>query len=104
MNIDLPLNIDIVEIYQAISDSLIMLGCSTLFAILIGIPLGIVLYLTSKHGLLANRLIYFALNSIYYFIGFDDADNFLCGWNFFRGKGCDIAINIWRFSIFCTPD
>ncbi len=56
--------IDIAEIYQAILDSLIMLGCSTLFASLIGIPLGILLYLTAKNGLLANKLIYFILSLI----------------------------------------
>jgi D-methionine transport system permease protein len=64
MNIAFLAGIDIGEINQAILDSLVMLGCSTLFASLIGIPLGILLYLTSKNGLLANKLIYFILSLI----------------------------------------
>jgi D-methionine transport system permease protein len=64
MNIALFTDIDISEIYQAILDSLIMLGCSTLFASLIGIPLGILLYLTSKNGLFTNKLVYFILSLI----------------------------------------
>ncbi len=62
MNIAFLAGLDISEINQAILDSLIMLGCSTLFASLIGIPLGILLYLTSKNGLFANKLIYFILS------------------------------------------
>ena len=62
MNIAFLAGVDISEINQAILDSLIMLGCSTLFASLIGIPLGILLYLTSKNGLFANKLIYFILS------------------------------------------
>lgn len=55
-------NIDFSELYRAIIDSLMMIGCSTLFSSLIGIPLGIILYLTAKNGLLANRLVYFILS------------------------------------------
>jgi D-methionine transport system permease protein len=51
-------NIDWNELYQATLDTLFMLGISIFFSSLIGILLGIVLYLTDKDRLLSNKLIY----------------------------------------------
>jgi D-methionine transport system permease protein len=50
----LLLDVDWIEINQAIIDTLFMLGVSVFFSALIGIPLGIVLYLTDKKRLLQN--------------------------------------------------
>jgi D-methionine transport system permease protein len=53
-----------VEIGTASVDTLKMLGFSLIFTIFIGLPLGIVLYLSSKGQFLANRYIYGVLSSI----------------------------------------
>lgn len=50
-------NVDWSEIAQATSDTLFMLGISVLFSSLIGIPIGITLYITGKGKLLANRVV-----------------------------------------------
>jgi D-methionine transport system permease protein len=51
-------NLDWLEIGEATIDTLTMLGFSTLFTVLIGLPLGILLFLTSKGQLLENRWFY----------------------------------------------
>lgn len=51
-------NVDWSEIAGATVDTLTMLGFSTLFTVLIGLPLGIILFLTSKGQLLENRGFY----------------------------------------------
>jgi D-methionine transport system permease protein len=51
-------NVDWLEIGEATIDTLTMLGFSTLFTVLIGLPLGILLFLTSKGQLLENRWFY----------------------------------------------
>jgi len=51
-------NLDWEEIGLATIDTLTMLGFSTLFTVLIGLPLGILLFLTSKGQLLENRVFY----------------------------------------------
>ncbi|MDA5109852.1 MULTISPECIES: methionine ABC transporter permease [Brevibacillus] len=51
-------NVDLTEIGQATLDTLTMLGFSTLFTVLIGLPLGVLLFLTSKGQLLENRAFY----------------------------------------------
>jgi D-methionine transport system permease protein len=51
-------NVDWLEIGKATIDTLTMLGFSTLFTVLIGLPLGILLFLTSKGQLLENRWFY----------------------------------------------
>lgn len=51
-------NIDWGEIALATVDTLTMLGLSTLFTVLIGLPLGILLFLTGKGQLLENRIFY----------------------------------------------
>ncbi|GMA61782.1 D-methionine ABC transporter [Alicyclobacillus fastidiosus] len=46
------------EIWQASGATLYMIAISTLLSVVIGLPIGIVLYLTSGTGLLANRVVY----------------------------------------------
>lgn len=57
-------NVDWSEIVQAAMDTLTMLGLSVLFTVLIGLPLGIVLFLTSRGQLLENRLFYSSVSVI----------------------------------------
>ncbi|GIP40060.1 D-methionine ABC transporter [Paenibacillus sp. J31TS4] len=56
--------IDWSEIGQALQDTLTMLGLSTLFTVLIGLPLGIWLFLSSKGQLLQNRIVYLILSFV----------------------------------------
>lgn len=58
------INVDWSEIYQATSDTLLMLGVSVFFSALIGIPLGVILYLTDKKRLTSNRLVYFIFSMV----------------------------------------
>jgi D-methionine transport system permease protein len=51
-------NVDWQEIYQATLDTLLMLGISVLLSSIIGLVVGVTLYLTAKGHLLANRMIY----------------------------------------------
>ncbi|MGZ0051024.1 methionine ABC transporter permease [Brevibacillus gelatini] len=51
-------NVDWSEIAEGTLDTLTMLGFSTLFTILIGLPLGIILFLTSRGQLLQNKAFY----------------------------------------------
>ncbi|MEJ8547587.1 methionine ABC transporter permease MetI [Brevibacillus borstelensis] len=51
-------NIDWAEIWKGTQDTLTMLGFSTLFTVVIGLPLGILLFLTSRGQLLENRWFY----------------------------------------------
>ncbi len=51
-------NVDWEEIGLATVDTMTMLGFSTLFTVLIGLPLGILLFLTSRGQLLENRVFY----------------------------------------------
>ncbi|UUZ94267.1 hypothetical protein LJK87_06615 [Paenibacillus sp. P25] len=48
-------DIDWPEIGQATIDTLTMLGTSTLFTVLLGLPLGILLFLTSKDQSLQQK-------------------------------------------------
>lgn len=63
---NLFINLDYVELWQAFTDTLLMLGFSSLLSALLGIPLGFLLYLTNKNNLLENIIIYkllsFAVN------------------------------------------
>jgi D-methionine transport system permease protein len=52
------------EIGQATVDTLTMLSLSTLFAVAIGLPLGVIVFLCSKGQLLANQAIYTVLSII----------------------------------------
>ena len=61
---DWLVGIDFGEIYQATLDTLLMLGLSVFFSSLIGIPLGIFLYLTGKGRLWQNSFIYNAISLI----------------------------------------
>ncbi|HTN34717.1 MAG TPA: metal ABC transporter permease, partial [Marinobacter sp.] len=49
---DLLSNVDWLEIGWASWDTLVMVGLSLLFSILIGLPIGVVLFLTGKRQLL----------------------------------------------------
>jgi D-methionine transport system permease protein len=57
-------NIDWNEIYQATKDTLLMLGISVFVSAIIGVPIGILLYLTNKGHLLQNRIAYSTLSLI----------------------------------------
>lgn len=48
-------NINWAEIGQATLDTLVMLGGSLAFAVILGLPLGVILFLTGPRQLLANR-------------------------------------------------
>ena len=55
---DLTTNVDWSEINQATLDTLFMLGFAVLFSTLIGIPVGLILFLSSKGRLLQNKWVY----------------------------------------------
>jgi len=57
-------NVNPSEIWRATSDTLTMVGMSTLFTVLIGLPLGIWMFLSSPGQLLQNRMIYFAVSLV----------------------------------------
>lgn len=49
---------------EGIRDTLVMTGVSTLFAYLLGLPMGVILILTQPHGIRPNRVIYRILDWI----------------------------------------
>jgi D-methionine transport system permease protein len=51
-------HLDLEELGKETINTLSMLGWSTLFAVLIGLPLGVLLFLTSRGQLLQNRVFY----------------------------------------------
>ncbi|MFD2369590.1 methionine ABC transporter permease [Brevibacillus sp. GCM10020057] len=57
-------NVDWSEIVDGTLATLTMLGFSTLFAVLIGLPVGIILFLTSRGQLLENRAFYSAASVV----------------------------------------
>jgi D-methionine transport system permease protein len=57
-------NIDWYEIWLATIDTLIMLGGSLLFTVLLGLPLGILLFLCSPRQLLEQKALYAALSFV----------------------------------------
>ncbi|HRG62409.1 MAG TPA: methionine ABC transporter permease [Burkholderiales bacterium] len=61
---DLTTNVDWSEINQATLDTLFMLGFAVLFSTLIGIPVGLILFLSGKGRLLQNRWVYNILSFI----------------------------------------
>lgn len=61
---DLATNIDWSEINQATLDTIFMLGFAVLFSTIIGIPVGLILFLTSKGRLLQNVWFYNILSFI----------------------------------------
>lgn len=61
---DLLTNVDWSEIKDASLDTLFMLGFSVLFSTLIGIPVGLILFLTSKGRLLQNTVVYNVLSLV----------------------------------------
>ena len=57
-------NIDWAEIWQATQDTLAMLGWSMLFTLILGVPLGVLLFLTSRRQLLEQPLVYGILSFV----------------------------------------
>lgn len=57
-------NIDWLEIGLATNDTMLMLGGSLLFTVLLGLPLGVLLFLCSPRQLLENRGLYAVLSVI----------------------------------------
>ncbi|WNQ10558.1 methionine ABC transporter permease [Paenibacillus aurantius] len=57
-------NIHWPDIGDATQDTLIMLGLSTLFTVMVGLPIGILLFLSSRGQLLQNRVSYTVLSLI----------------------------------------
>ena len=55
-------NINWADIGQATLDTLVMLGGSLAFSVLLGLPLGVILFLTGARQLLANRPVNMALS------------------------------------------
>lgn len=49
---------------EGIRDTLVMTGVSTLFAYLLGLPMGVILILTRPHGIRPNRVVYRVLDWI----------------------------------------
>ncbi|MFH5187233.1 methionine ABC transporter permease [Paenibacillus sp. TAB 01] len=64
MNNSSFLDLDWAEIGQALIDTLLMLGTSTFFTVLIGLPLGILLFLTASGQLLQQKAVYSVLSFI----------------------------------------
>jgi len=52
------------EIIDSIKETLYMVSVSFLFAVLIGIPLGVILVITRENGILPNRIIFSILNIV----------------------------------------
>ncbi|WP_454255042.1 methionine ABC transporter permease [Pseudomonas sp. Marseille-Q8238] len=61
---ELLVNIDWSEIGQACLDTLSMLGAALGFTVLLGLPLGVLLYLTGQRQLLASPLVYRLLSVV----------------------------------------
>ncbi|BAU71748.1 methionine ABC transporter permease [Metapseudomonas furukawaii] len=57
-------NIDWYEIWLATLDTLLMLGGSLLFTVLLGLPLGVLLFLTGPRQLFENRAVYSLLSLV----------------------------------------
>ena len=57
-------NIDPAEIWQATLDTQLMLGGSLFFTVLLGLPLGVALFLTGPRQLLARRGVYAVLSFV----------------------------------------
>lgn len=57
-------NVDWYEIYLASLETLLMLGGSMLFVVLLGLPLGIVLFLTGPRQMFANKSLYALLSLV----------------------------------------
>lgn len=57
-------NVDPPEIWEATQATLTMLGLSSLFTVLIGLPLGVLLFMTSKGQILQNRVVYLILSIV----------------------------------------
>ena len=57
-------NIDWYEIWLATLDTLLMMGGSLLFTVLLGLPLGVLLFLLGPRQMFANRGLYAALSLV----------------------------------------
>ena len=61
---ELLINIDWYEIWQATLDTLLMLGVSLLFTVILGLPVGIVLFLVGPRQMFANPALYTLLSFV----------------------------------------
>ncbi|MBD1552956.1 methionine ABC transporter permease [Pseudomonas typographi] len=57
-------NVDWREIWEATQDTLLMLGGSLVFTVVLGLPLGVLLFLCGPRQLFENRLAYMALSFV----------------------------------------
>jgi D-methionine transport system permease protein len=57
-------NVDWYDLWQASLDTLLMLGGSLLFTVLLGLPLGVLLFLVGPRQLFAHRPLYAALSLV----------------------------------------
>ncbi|BCL75870.1 D-methionine ABC transporter [Jeongeupia sp. HS-3] len=57
-------NIDWIDLWQACHDTFSMLGWSLLFTLVLGLPLGVLLFLTGKRQLLAQPVVYGLLSFV----------------------------------------
>ena len=78
------------ELLQALTDTLWMVGISGFFAIIIGLPIGVLLVVTREGHLLQNKALNLVLGkvinvfpfySVYYFISIHHAINTCYCWN-----------------------
>ncbi len=58
-------NVDWYDIWLATLDTLLMLGGSLLFTLLLGLPLGVLLFLTGPRQLFENGPLYDALSFVF---------------------------------------
>src|SRR5450830_292774 len=56
--------VDWADVWQATLETLVMTGASLFFTVLIGLPLGILLFLTARRQLLAQRGVYLVLSLV----------------------------------------
>ncbi|AOX99985.1 methionine ABC transporter permease [Jeongeupia sp. USM3] len=57
-------NVDWIDLWQACQDTFSMLGWSLLFTLVLGLPLGVLLFLTGRRQLLAQPLVYGVLSFV----------------------------------------
>lgn len=61
---ELLINIDWYEIWQATLDTMLMLGGSLLFTVLLGLPVGVLLFLVGPRQMFEHRVFYAVLSFI----------------------------------------
>ncbi len=61
---ELLMNLDWYEIWQATLDTLLMLGGSLLFTVLLGLPMGVLLFLVGPRQMFEHRICYALLSFV----------------------------------------